>query len=674
MEIFISKIKSQGLRCPDLDFEFKNNISLIQMPNGTGKTTFLELIKSALVGRPYTSKEILNLKDPKGTTEEGLFELELTLKDTKKQSMIVIRNHFDFANRYSYYETNKDEFNAIFLGSDVKDGFISAYAPPEEIKPYLLKEIVDLFVLEGSYVRSLVDESGDSAERAIDAFTGINYLKEAKGHTDTYYKKASTGNKINDTKFLKLQKDIKQIENWIPKIKEGLDKKKSDVNKLISKKDKLEAEIQASQLDEEELQRLKNSVIEATNDLNHASDELFRSLQNPLAINNQVRLGLKQFNDTLGKLKLPGDATQSFFTELCDSDECVCGTKMDEKMISHINKNSQAYFNDDWQGSLNKVKRDIINYEELVVENPTQDYLSNYEKAREVYNREYNNYTRYTTVRTGETSKALEKRIEQLNEFTRDITTKQQEIENIEVDNEDLIKDSLAKFNTSNIRSFKNLPELYRLEDKLEEEKASMQGNIKLKQSADFLKKLLDRSEMIARQNINTKIVFEINSKIDDLLIGDESLEVKEINGNLILTKGGASQGQNLALAYSFVMTLLARSEHDFPLIVDHPFEGLQQETRNEISQRLPAVCNQYLGFLINSEKWGSLTNPKDLQDRGFRLTNAKIGYLTAFRKTKSTKNLISETDKNLLHLSSNGVVSYDQEFFDDFKIEGDSK
>ena len=170
-----------------------------------------------------------------------------------------------------------------------------------------------------------------------------------------------------------------KVENWIPKIKEGLDRKKSDVNTLIAKKDKLEAEIQAAQLDEEELQRLKNSVIEATNDLNHASDELFRSLQNPLAINNQVRLGLKQFNDTLGKLKLPGDATQSFFTELCDSPECVCGTKMDEKMISHINKNSQAYFNDDWQGSLNKVKRDIINYEELVVENPTQDYLSNYE-------------------------------------------------------------------------------------------------------------------------------------------------------------------------------------------------------------------------------------------------------------------------------------------------------
>lgn len=645
------------------------------MPNGTGKTTFLELIKSALVGRPYTSKEILNLKDPNNNSiEEGLFELELTLKDSKKKAKIIIRNYFDFSNRTSGYETNKDEFNEIFLGSDVKDAFISAYSPPEEIKPFLLEEIVDLFVLEGSYVRSLLDESGDRAERAIDAFTGINYLKEAKGHVDKYYKKASTGKNINEKKSLELLKDIKQIENWIPKIKEDLDKRKSNVSELKSKRDKLEAEIQAAQLDEDELQRLKDSVIKATNSLNLASNELFQSLQNPLAINNQIRLGLRQFNDTLGKLKLPGNATQSFFTELCDSPECVCGTTMNEKMIDHISKNSMAYFSGDWQGSLNKVKRDIDNYEELVIENPTQDYLSNYENAREIYNQETNNLTRYTTVRTGETSKNLEKRIEKLISYTEDIKEQQLSIDNIEVDNEISIKDTLARFSSSNIKSFRNLPELYRLEDKLEEDRATMQGNKKLKQSADLLKKILDRSESVARQNINKKIVSEINSKIDDLLIGDESLEVKEINGNLVLTKGGASQGQNLTLAYSFVMTLLARSEHDFPLIVDHPFEGLQQETRNEISQRLPKVCNQYLGFLINSEKWGSLTNPQDLQDKGFRLTDARISYLTAFRKTKSTKAILDDTDKNLLHISSNGVLSYDEKFFDNFKIEGDNK
>ena len=54
---------------------------------------------------------------------------------------------------------------------------------------------------------------------------------------------------------------------------------------------------------------------------------------------------------------------------------------------------------------INKVKRDIVNDEEVVEENPTQDYLNNYIEARDIYNQELNNLTRYTTVRTGKTDK-----------------------------------------------------------------------------------------------------------------------------------------------------------------------------------------------------------------------------------------------------------------------------
>ena len=52
--------KAEGLRCPDHDIDFSadtneiNPVTLIQMPNGTGKTTTLNLLRAALSGSRRT--------------------------------------------------------------------------------------------------------------------------------------------------------------------------------------------------------------------------------------------------------------------------------------------------------------------------------------------------------------------------------------------------------------------------------------------------------------------------------------------------------------------------------------------------------------------------------------------------------------------------------------------
>ena len=77
---------------------------------------------------------------------------------------------------------------------------------------------------------------------------------------------------------------------------------------------------------------------------------------------------------------------------------------------------------------------------------------------------------------------------------------------------------------------------------------------------------------------------------------------IDDIDKKISLERTG-SQGQTLAAIYAFVTSLLDRSNHQFPLIVDHPFEGLQVESRDQLSKILPSFCHQYIGFLINSEK-----------------------------------------------------------------------
>ncbi|MGD1804195.1 hypothetical protein ACP6PL_01965 [Dapis sp. BLCC M126] len=55
MKIKVFLLKTEGLRCPDMKINLLSgvnpaHVSLIQMPNGTAKTTTLSLIRAAMNG------------------------------------------------------------------------------------------------------------------------------------------------------------------------------------------------------------------------------------------------------------------------------------------------------------------------------------------------------------------------------------------------------------------------------------------------------------------------------------------------------------------------------------------------------------------------------------------------------------------------------------------------
>ena len=94
--------KAEGLRCPDHIIRCADSddnpypISLIQMPNGTGKTTTLELLRAALSGvafNPGWDPDTIS-KFQKRNSEEpnGFFEVQLLLNDRR----VTIMMEFDF--------------------------------------------------------------------------------------------------------------------------------------------------------------------------------------------------------------------------------------------------------------------------------------------------------------------------------------------------------------------------------------------------------------------------------------------------------------------------------------------------------------------------------------------------------------------------------------------------
>ena len=65
-------------------------------------------------------------------------------------------------------------------------------------------------------------------------------------------------------------------------------------------------------------------------------------MKNPMFF-NEIASGLTSFSHTLGTLNLPGLASQSFFAELIEKDECICGEKCAQKEKKIIKSNSQKY-------------------------------------------------------------------------------------------------------------------------------------------------------------------------------------------------------------------------------------------------------------------------------------------------------------------------------------------
>ena len=99
--------KSIGFRCPDHEVRLTKNdnaavhrISLIQMPNGTGKTTTLTLLRNALSGK--MDQWVPTLKELAGKNSlAGIFVVNLMMDDRR----LTIELRLDFIEETIRYRT-----------------------------------------------------------------------------------------------------------------------------------------------------------------------------------------------------------------------------------------------------------------------------------------------------------------------------------------------------------------------------------------------------------------------------------------------------------------------------------------------------------------------------------------------------------------------------------------
>ncbi|MGQ3050266.1 MAG: AAA family ATPase [Roseateles sp.] len=173
MKIEIIGWRSQGFRCPDMEVSFKREntvpkVALIQMPNGTGKTTTLNLLKATLTGeaKDWGPARIGEFRRAGDSNSTGKFSVELRIDDRALKLELTL--DFDFG-QTSYTTQSPD------VG-----GFNAGWTPPSNVRRFLTRRFVDLFIFDGELANRLLNPEESRAEEAIEALGQLDLLDEVR--------------------------------------------------------------------------------------------------------------------------------------------------------------------------------------------------------------------------------------------------------------------------------------------------------------------------------------------------------------------------------------------------------------------------------------------------------------------------------------------------------------
>ena len=147
MKLAFKFIETKNLRVPDLKIDFKEGMNFLQMPNGTGKTTFLDLIRNTLSNNweNLDKKQIKDLKRKHSQEEDGKFTLGLNFNGDN----VTFETTFNFSD---------GTFNVSTMGGSAADQMVRRFRAPQDLKPYLTKNHVEIFNFSSQIVNDHFDK------------------------------------------------------------------------------------------------------------------------------------------------------------------------------------------------------------------------------------------------------------------------------------------------------------------------------------------------------------------------------------------------------------------------------------------------------------------------------------------------------------------------------------
>ncbi len=645
--------KAQGLRCPDHEISCIDPhgqpfpVSLIQMPNGTGKTTTLALLRAALSGAAadpgWDRQTISEYRKKNGSLSEGYFEVRLLLNDRR----VTILMEFDFESGRVSYKTTRSP-----TGQD--EGFI----PPSDFRRFMTENFVKFYVFDGELAQHLLDREYADAQVVVEnLFQMTAFDTMARKVGEHWENRAQNVGATEERGRSRRQRRLSGLRSRLAQLKQqqdDLQEKRADLAGQLQNKQnayqqeikKEDARYQALNEAETKVERLKGKVRE------EALDVLDR-MRDPHALSSCFANSMLALKEGLDRAKLPESAAREFFEDLADEPECVCGRPIDKAIAATIRTRASQYLGTDDVSLLNSMKTAI----------------------KDAVGEESDESEKELNTRMGALSSAIEEEREARNDLDAlrleaeqadpavksardDIESLRNQIEGVDAELEKFD----SKDQTQNDERTYGIEILEKRIDDAERKLAEITHTLTEKAKRDTLTAIINSAHKKARTGITTELCEQANARISELM-PNNSISIERIERNLILEgQEGGSVGETLSIAYAFLATLFHRSDHQLPFVVDSPAGPIDLAVRPKIGELIPNLTGQFIAFTISSERERFIAPLK-------RASNTEVQFVTLFRRGSAELEQIAH-EKGAVIETDDGMNVSGEEFFNEFQLE----
>lgn len=658
MQISLAGWASSGLRSPDIEVDLKGDsgaparVALVQMPNGTGKTTTLELLRAALTGSAteWSPAQVRELRRPGTDNDSGNFRVTL-LVDGKPLTFELL---LDFEAGSASYRTTLPS----------SGGVVRRWDPPAAMLQFLTRSFLDLFIFDGEFADDLLKKGAQRADEAIGALCQLDLLDNVGSTVELQWKRATSQggpksaaalDKLNaerDALLVHQAKLIKAREAAQRKFDTGTIEATALEKKIAEKV----GSVDATKTQHAEAQL---ALQQANNAVSTTAGTVMGLMRMPLALHPLFSEQLVLLKDNLDKLRLPETSSAQFFEDLVDDEECICGREMTEGARTEIRKRAKGYLDYDESGTINALKHDISRF----VAPSEED-------------------SRYVQLQTALTALTKAKRQQREAQQTLNVLTKKlidagdEELEGWKTAFDALTaelercKQALLDIDAASEEEaggpIMSLKLVKKKIDEVTGKIADLSKTVELKNKTDVVKQILERAERLARDTIRADLLQATNERLE-IVLANDPLRLERIDKSLHLAnQSGASAGQKLSVGYTFLMSALSRGNNDFPLIVDSPAGPIDEGVRRNIGKLIPDLCTQFVGFTINTERPGFVPALEKASDDCL--------FLTLFRRTQGTRRLEQNLPTSGVTQTDTATLVRDRDYFMRFDVtsEGD--
>lgn len=574
--------------------------SLVQMPNGTGKTTTMELIRAVLAKQNFSVDQVQSFRATDDVVE-GEFELSLLIQESDDDPELIhrITLTFDFEEGTHKYSTLRP--------AERGGGRESGRVLPEDFARLLSPNFIRLFVFDGELAKNIRDLDQKAADQAIKTLYQLDELGRLRYEVEEVVKHRQVAASGPTSKT---RQGYSRHRNIVTKAQEVVHRLEKRLIGLETEKRKLDGELAdiQKQIDEQiagnedlllEQTQIENESDDIQSAMQNATSNAINAFRSPISLSSTVLSSLTYLGQTLTDARLPQSVSSEFFLEMALLDTCICGREIGEVERQTIAESKDKYLANDQISAISAMKN-MLNTSrapELTFAAACRVLAAKMED-RTVNENKKVRLLQKLEAQNGDFDDSLE---QMLDEKNSSLSKLDGQISILKT--KDLVKQEMYGCTKSN-----NLPLAQKYLEECEKELITVTNSFRLSRQQKKLNDQLLRIEEEALSTLREVIRKETNKRLATL-VQMEKLQVARIDGALQLTsdkvdkRTGVSEGQSLSVAYAFLTSLLAEAPIDLPFVVDSPAISLDLDVRREVSKIIPDLFNQMILFVISSEQ-----------------------------------------------------------------------